>query len=160
MLSARNEKRDDTHVSLTQRGKAVRKRPVRYPPVPVSNVLASYYRHARNEYHLLLSSSDHPIIAVSHCDRLDASNIASRECFCDGKCNIFLSSKDFRHISRLDFRRPEIEDGGQGNDTTVQQPIHKTTRPKTGQFQVEDELCRKKVGYERETGRTSVSRTS
>lgn len=140
-LDRKGKRKDGTYVGLTQGSEIVRKRSVRYPSVFVPNISYRNIR-GRNENHLLLSPSDQPIITSSYCDRLDASNITSRKRFRYGKCNVLLSSEDVRDIPRLDFRRPEIEDRGQGNDTTIQQPIHETARPKTGKFEVEDELRR------------------
>ena len=69
--------------------------------------------------HLLLGPGDHPVITISHCDRLDASNITSRKRFRDGKRNVLLSSKDFGDIPRLYLRRPKIEDRRKTNNTTI-----------------------------------------
>lgn len=64
----------------------------------------------------------------------------SRERFRDGMCNVRLSSENFRDISRLAFRRAEIDDGGSPMTQSLNNLSAKTARAETCKFHIKNEL--------------------
>jgi len=168
MLSTRNrKKRKDAYVGLTQGSKVVRKRSVRYPPVPVSNVW--HHTVARvNNTHFLVPVTTHSSPSLTATVRTPATSLPANASVMASALYFFpprISATYRDWIScdpklRMGGRAMTIEDGGKGNDAAVQQPVHETARPETGEFKVKDKLCEKsKVGYERHT-RQRNSRTS
>ena len=46
---------------------------------------------------ILFSSSNDPLVTISHCDSLHTTNIAACKCFRDSKGDVLLSSQNIRY---------------------------------------------------------------
>lgn len=93
-----------------------------------------------NNVSILFSSSNDPLVTISHGDSLHTANVAARKCFRDSKGNIFPSSQNVRHKLGLLLWRSEIKNGRKGNDPAIQKAVDESSRTKSRKFSVYNEL--------------------
>lgn len=89
---------------------------------------------------VLLRARHHPFIPFSSCDGLHASDVATRERFCDRQSNVLLTSQDVGNITLLELRGAEVENRRESDNTTIKQAINKTSCAKASKLGVQDEL--------------------